>query len=217
MRYIMRAIILLITALGVVAPTSVDAAARPAILLADLDLAECGDQTLVARFKTDRTASAVVTIDGRGLVATAGTSNILQPIGPGISSGTWETEPFFVGGGAHELIILATISGDDEDGSTDRLVQRFYINGCDDGGSGDQGGEEPPVQPREPRVLGVTTVSSWNRLAPLNSIFRLVCDRDPTFAEWEYWANRLLDDNLAYDELLGAIQWHVAHGRSVGS
>ena len=58
-----------------------------------------------------------------------------------------------------------------------------------------------------------------NRLASisdLNSLFRAVHGRAPTFVEWKYWANRLLDkpDRGA---LTGAMYYHKTLGRTTGS
>jgi hypothetical protein len=69
-----------------------------------------------------------------------------------------------------------------------------------------------------------STTSSYNALMPLNSIFRQVYGRTPTFEEWTYWANRFLTEDKfkvngqwRYDALLGAMQWQHSIGRSIGA
>lgn len=45
-------------------------------------------------------------------------------------------------------------------------------------------------------------------LPKLNSTFRSVFDRDPTFSEWSYWAGRIIaGDKPTIPELLGAMEW----------
>ena len=82
-------------------------------------------------------------------------------------------------------------------------------------------GPDPIVeQPKTPvpQVKGATTTlkGALNRLTPLNSVFRSVFDRTPTFTEWQYWADRFMNDKPVWDAILGAMQWHDLHGRTVG-
>ncbi len=80
-------------------------------------------------------------------------------------------------------------------------------------------GPDEPEAPT-PKVKGVSTTiktSSANSLAPLNSLFRSVWHRTPTYFEWKYWADRFLNDKPAYDQLLGAMQWQESHGQVAGS
>lgn len=147
-----------------------------------------------------------------------------SPVNITITSGNWASTALqTVNPGTH-TVVAEIAFGNNGSSEIIRDEKQFTIAECGTGGPGDEKDCCPgpdPVLPTEtvrtPRVLGATTSSGLSpRLAPLNNIFRLVCDRDPTFEEWEYWANRLLDGNMAYDELLGAIQWQVAHGRSIG-
>jgi len=70
-----------------------------------------------------------------------------------------------------------------------------------------------------PTIKGARSTSNltWNRLQPLNSIFRTVFDRTPVFTEWQYWSNRLLTDKSRHDALIGAMQWHRLMGQSIGN
>lgn len=66
------------------------------------------------------------------------------------------------------------------------------------------------------KVKAVATVRKLpGKLVPLNSIFRKVYGRSPTFQEWEYWARRLLSDKPTYDALYGAMQWHQRLGHTM--
>lgn len=48
----------------------------------------------------------------------------------------------------------------------------------------------------------------------INSLFTLVYDRLPTFDEWKYWADRVLNgDKKTSDELLGAMRWQKLFGK----
>ena len=101
------------------------------------------------------------------------------------------------------------------------------------GGGGDgpdccPGPDPEPVVEKTPQVLGASTATYGGgdlaRIAQLNSFFRQAYDRDPTFAEWEHWANRFFSEakfwsgdtaksgEPLYDVWLGAMQWHAANG-----
>ena len=88
-------------------------------------------------------------------------------------------------------------------------------------------GPDPVVEApakKSGQVKGISTKkASYNHLQPMNSIFREAFGRNPNQAEWTYWANRFLDDvkfwkngQPQYDVLLGAMQWHHLHGRTIG-
>lgn len=88
---------------------------------------------------------------------------------------------------------------------------------CCPGPGGDSGahddGDAPVVQ-KKAKVAGTTTTAPM--LAPINSMFRSVFGRTPTFEEWTYWADRMLTDKPELDALFGAMQWHKLHGNTVG-
>jgi len=111
----------------------------------------------------------------------------------------------------------------------------FEVKACDTGSSdSDNGGgdDEPdccpgpdpvvatPTPTPKPAVKGITSgsasKSNLNDLGPLNSMFRSVFGRTPTFAEWKYWADRFLTDKPVWDQILGAMQWHNLHGLTIG-
>lgn len=108
-----------------------------------------------------------------------------------------------------------------EDGSDDSAV----TTSTGGGGGGDETDCCPGPDPvnenaksSTPRVKGATTAGgSLDILKPLNSVFRFVFGRAPTFAEWQYWADRFLTDKPVWEALLGAMQWHKLHGLTVGS
>lgn len=88
----------------------------------------------------------------------------------------------------------------------------------DTGASTHEPGHEGNLQ--QSKVAGATSKKASGlpaKLKPLNSIFRLVYGRTPTFQEWTYWANRLLTDKPQYDALYGAMQWHKLRGHTIGS
>lgn len=105
----------------------------------------------------------------------------------------------------------------------------FEVKACETsgGGDGDDGpdccpGPDPIVPAlvsvKKGAVKGITSESAdLKELAPLNSVFRFVFGRDPNFAEWEYWANRFLTDKPAWDQILGAMQWHKLRGVTTGA
>lgn len=108
----------------------------------------------------------------------------------------------------------------------------FEVPACatsDGGGSDDEPDCCPGPDPvaatqtnvRQPAVKGITSRSvqhsNLKDLAPLNRVFRSVFGRNPTFAEWEYWANRFLTDKPAWDQILGAMQWHKLRGVTTGA
>jgi len=151
----------------------------------------------------------------------------------------WSTPSQTVGVGDHTLMVTMfdLYNGSTNDVLAGPVVENFTVTACggepaDTGGdagsggdSGDQGPEGdccPGPDPneaaaRKPRVKGaVSTAGLPARLRPLNSIFNSVYGRNPTFEEWTYWADRLLNDKPQYDALYGAMQWHQLRGHSVG-
>ncbi|MBI3250920.1 MAG: hypothetical protein HYZ61_03700 [Candidatus Andersenbacteria bacterium] len=87
------------------------------------------------------------------------------------------------------------------------------------GGSSDNGSDKTSTVAKKPAVKGATTkaVSSKKSLKPLNSVFRSVFGRTPTFTEWKYWANRYLTDKPQWNALYGAMQWHKLRGHTMGA
>lgn len=63
---------------------------------------------------------------------------------------------------------------------------------------------------RRPRVASATTHQPARLLGQLNSLFRRAHRRTPTFAEWQFWARRIVrGDKPTPAALLGAMQWHA--------
>jgi len=60
-----------------------------------------------------------------------------------------------------------------------------------------------------------TSGGSLASISDLNSLFRSVYGKNPTAAEWNYWASRLLDKSDR-EALKGAMAFHKAHGRTTG-
>lgn len=107
----------------------------------------------------------------------------------------------------------------------------FEVKACEEENDGGDGhpdccpGPDPVVEKEEtktPTVKGATTTSvkiptsNSNDLSPLNSIFRFVFGKTPTFEEWKYWADRFLTDKPNWVQILGAMQWHNLHGLTIG-
>ncbi len=108
----------------------------------------------------------------------------------------------------------------------------FEVKGCDSSSNGGEdtdtdccpGPDEPVVvtktSVKKPAVKGIRSGSSHvgalKNLAPLNSVFRSVFGRNPTFTEWKYWADRYLTDKPSWKQISGAMQWHKARGVTTG-
>lgn len=85
--------------------------------------------------------------------------------------------------------------------------------------------ERAKDKPQLPALLGAmqwhklqgTTIGTLPsgpvQLQEINSLFRSVYERVPTFSEWKYWAGRLIDKARRLP-FLGALQWHFERGRS---
>lgn len=55
-------------------------------------------------------------------------------------------------------------------------------------------------------------------LSLLNRLFRAAFGREPSFSDWRYWANRLVNgEKRSALELYGAMQWQRAAGRDSGA
>ena len=106
-------------------------------------------------------------------------------------------------------------------------------SGSSSSGGGGDGPDCCPGPDPEPEVAAAAQVKGTStavaggdlaRIAPLNSLFRQAYDRDPTFAEWEHWANRFFTEGKfwssgtakvgspQYDVWLGAMQWSALNG-----
>jgi hypothetical protein len=143
---------------------------------------------------------------------------------------SWTVGPVSVGVGTHTLV--ATIYDHFEGaGHEDMMAQDtevFSVPSCgaSSSGSGDgvnrdvdccPGPDKPATVTKQiARVKGVAVSSHMTKLMPLNSIFRKVFGRTPTWREWSYWAHRLLTDKMQYDALYGAMQWQQLHGHTIG-
>ena len=52
-------------------------------------------------------------------------------------------------------------------------------------------------------------------ITSINELFRTAYARGPTFAEWQYWATRIINnDKPTFPSLLGAMQWHLLFGEN---
>lgn len=93
--------------------------------------------------------------------------------------------------------------------------------GHDNGSGGSSSEEHVSVVAKTTvgQVKGATTHTMHvsNPLKRLNSIFRSVFGRTPTYTEWNYWASRLLHDKKQLDALYGAMQWHKLRGHTIGA
>lgn len=140
----------------------------------------------------------------------------------------WTTNAVSVNEGSHS--VTATIY-DHSDHETVRAqdTEVFNISSCstptssssssssDDSDSDDSDEEAVTVQKKKSgQVKSASSATPSAKLKPLNSIFRKVYKRNPTFREWQYWARRLLTDKMEYDALYGAMQWHQLRGRTIG-
>lgn len=80
-------------------------------------------------------------------------------------------------------------------------------------------GKDPEVTPPvKAKVKGTTTKvkASFDILKPINYLFRLAFGFTPSFAEWKYWADRLLSDKPQLDALFGAMQSQKLEGKTMG-
>jgi hypothetical protein len=78
-------------------------------------------------------------------------------------------------------------------GTTLDQIQISYIPGAATGGSAElAGGFSATIQ-------------------ALNDLFKMAFDREPTIAEWTYWAKRMLTETKPLDGWLGAMQWSALH------
>lgn len=154
---------------------------------------------------------------------------------------TWTTSATAVGVGSHTLTAIVWDQADGDDSHRDEeaiATKNFSVSDCSSGGgSGDQGsggsdqgpggdccpGPDPvsssakiKATAKKGAVKGITTIGMPAKLKPLNGIFHSVFHREPTYAEWKYWADRLLTDKPQYNAIYGAMQWHQLRGHTVG-
>ena len=140
----------------------------------------------------------------------------------------WGIGPRAVGVGGHT--VTATIyEGDGHEDLRTKDTKTFTVPSCEQGGpppapagpdSSDCCPGPDPVVPRVKkvgRVKGAATKHLPAKLLRLNETFEKVHGRIPIFAEWSYWANRLLTNKPEYSALYGAMQWHKLRGRTVGT
>ncbi len=147
------------------------------------------------------------------------------------SADSWTTDSVTVSTGEHTLTAIVWDQEDGDDGfrgEEARTTVNLTVAACSTGGGGedvgDQGpggdccpGPDPIVSPvGGGKVKGISIAGLPGRLKPLNAIFRSVYGRNPTYAEWKYWANRLLTDKPQHEALYGAMQWHQLLGHTVG-
>lgn len=86
------------------------------------------------------------------------------------------------------------------------------------GENGDDG-EDVNAAEKAVKKVGKVKGAAVKRLSAnlkwINATFRKAYGRTPTFAEWSYWAHRLLTDKPKYDALYGAMQWHQLRGHTM--
>ncbi len=201
-----------------------------AVSIDDIDTESCGEQSMIfggsAQF--DQMLDHLeVLLDEEQIHHEHGLSSE--------SEESWTAESIMVDVGSHTLTAIVWDQDDGPDdhrGELARASADFTVAACasDEGASddnGDQGlggdccpgqdDEDAVQQVTSAKVKGAKTTNLWASLKPLNSIFRSVFGRTPTFEEWKYWADRLLTDKPQYDALYGAMQWHKLLGHTTGN
>jgi len=191
----------------------------------EVTVEECGEQSMTftgTATYSESTQHLVVELDGVEVLYSLHEEE------------NWSTGPVEVSEGSHTLVASIYDNSDYQDLIVQETVE--FSTSCDessdegssdedsngDDGEGDEqdccpGPDEEVSQVKKiAKVKGAFSSNLWARLKPLNSIFRSVFGRTPTFTEWTYWANRLLTDKPQYDALLGAMQWHKLQGHTMG-
>lgn len=195
------------------------------IMVDSLTVSECSSgsssvsATLSATY-SEGTQHVVVTVDGTVVFGPDTDEPAAIAVGP-----------LVLGSGSHSLV--ATIyDTSDLDDPVAQQVRNFDVcastsgDGDSDGDDGPdccpgkdsddaRGGDEEQVT-KQGKVKGTVSKKS-SSLAPINSTFRKVYGRNPSFTEWNYWANRYLTDKQHLPALYGAMQWHQLRGHTMGS
>jgi hypothetical protein len=216
----MKQLVALSLALAFALAPAAQADGVDSISIDDIIISGCGEQEVVftgSATYSESTQHLVVELDGVGLV-----HDHQEPA-------DWSTGPVTVSEGDHTL--TATVYDKSDHVVVRASDSKNFSTACE--GEGDEGSSEgsdnggegdccPGPDPEDSAsavkaaVKGAVKAGLPESLKPLNSIFRLVFGRSPTFAEWKYWADRLLGDKPQYDALLGAMQWHQLQGRTIG-
>lgn len=206
-------------------------AVAPAAALAQTTDSVSIDPVTNGCYGQPKTYGGTATYDGlfRHLVVTANGEEILDdhddpatwsvgPIGPAWGINTVEVSLYkSVFSDHEEEDLLARDSFSYNSGWCESSEDGFGADATDSGGSESDSSDELTASTQKPAVKGAKTAKKAVSLKPLNQVFRTVFGRNPTLAEWNYWAKRMLGDKPGLLELLGAMQWHQQRGLTVGS
>lgn len=228
-----------VLSLMMLATPGVSFAADEEIKIGEITLNSCGETTAEISFTVDVVEKGVldvieVFVDGTSVFASdeVEDGDVLE-FGPLLVSTNERTIEAYVYDNDPEDIVASDSTRFDIDclrnpqllvgDAIDQVPDRQDSDGdCCPGPGGDSGAHDDEgensatvTSSKKATVKGVKTHKT-SSLAPLNSIFRSVFGRTPTFEEWTYWANRMLSDKPELDELFGAMQWHKLQGRTVG-
>lgn len=200
-------------------PSMAFAADPDSVAIDEIASPNCGEQALTftgSGTYSEGTQHLVVDLDGTQLM-----DNHNEPA-------NWSTGAVTVGVGSHTLTATIFDKSDHEDVMAQDTAD-FTVPACGggdegtttggEGGGGDEQDCCPGPDPLTPSTGGkvkgaVKRTVLPASLRPLNSIFRMVYGRSPTFQEWSYWAKRLRSDKKHYDALFGAMQWHQLRGHT---
>lgn len=212
----------LVTAFALVFTPSVAFAAdsEDSVSIDELSL-ECGEQDITftgSATYSESTQHLVVELDGDEIFSSSDEPE------------DWETDAVTVEEGSHTLTATIYDKSDREDVMAEDSLDFDTSCGADGGeGSADEGDEQDCCPGPDPatddqsavgggKVKGaISKKGTLSALKPLNSVFRSVYGRNPTYEEWKYWANRYLTDKHAWDAIYGAMQWHKLRGHTVGN
>ena len=241
----MNRITAFVLSLAVLITPSITLAAGAEIAIGPVELGNCDANLIQVSFDVEVVEEGandvvVITLDGKTIIETddADDGEVFSFTKEEINKGEHTIEAIIYDNDDYEVVNASDSYTFDVDCErSPKLVDdsnRHVLNGgeegdcCpggDNGGDGDsgdsdsEGGVAATVAKTVGKVKGATTqtVSAVSKLKALNSVFRSVFGRTPTFEEWKYWAGRMLNDKPQLDALYGAMQWHKLHGQTIGA